>query len=511
MKSIERTKRRKRISIILAIAMLATVFGDCTAVLAATQPIADDAAVLQQETYGQPDDEAYGAMNDAANDGARGLTEGTPAPVSIEVKAETEGRQVSVSWDPVEGEGIHYGVGYSFIDGQVESNLYDPVTTQEDLKVESDQFTDTSLTVSDLTYFNHYTFTVTAYDGSGTEVATGTVVVTPKMSTPPQAKSFKIVSGKGKVTMKWKKIAPPSDDSDIVIWYRIYRNGKLVKKQKDTGRSSYSWKDPKSKMFSAHKYTIRTVYRKDTPGQMNTWKDADTKKEMNTNYALVLGKKHKTIKRGPIRPIKYNFTLSTTAPYYTTYKGMSVAGHLKKGKKTYGTGALNTRFIIKVGKNTRWLPVKYTKKRKADYINGKKDYYTKAEKEAYVNARKIKSSTSYMIWISAYTQRVTVFKRSGGKWKQHGCSVGDGNYICSTGGLATPTPTGQLHIWSKLRTRHGHTYWSNFYSYTALHTCPSYAKGMGYPASHGGCVRVDKKVAKWLYETVPVDTRVFVY
>lgn len=300
---------------------------------------------------------------------------------------------------------------------------------------------------------------------------------------PPKVKGVRTTAGYKKVYLKWKTVDKPSDGSKVSIWYRVYRNGRLLDKVQDNGHSTIK------KTYSATEgiistYVVRAVYVK-------------------SNGKKVLGPKSSTVKEGPVRPITYVFRTSQRAPYYTTYKGSTKGGYIKAGTRCTANGALNTRFNIRVKGKSRWMPLRYTHKRYAIYEKGSHKYYSKNEAENYVNGRHLTSKTSYLIWVSGYAQRVYLFKKSGGKWKcQH-------DYLCATGGMSAPSPSGKLKIWSHLYINHGLYYWSNFYSITAMHQTPS--SHIGYPSSTGGCVRMYKESAKYIYDHVPTNTTVLVF
>lgn len=304
-----------------------------------------------------------------------------------------------------------------------------------------------------------------------------------KMAKPPKVRDLRGTSGYRSVILKWDAVDKPASGSGITVWYRVYRAGKLIHKVKDPGNAKTIRKVCKAKEGYNSRYFVRAVYVKDK--------------------RKVLGPKSKAIWCGAVRPIKYSFTTNQRAPYYTTYKGNRVGGYIRKGKRMSANGAINTRYIIHIKGKTRWLSLRFTKNRSADYVRGSKRIYTRTEAENYVNGRKLTSRTNYLVWVSAYSQRVYVFKKSGKKWK---CKK---DYICATGGMDAPTPSGELKIWSHLLINHGLYYWSNFYSITAFHQNPS--NSIGYPSSTGGCVRMWKDSAKYIYDHVPLKTKVLVF
>lgn len=94
-----------------------------------------------------------------------------------------------------------------------------------------------------------------------------------------------------------------------------------------------------------------------------------------------------------------------------------------------------------------WVEVKYDGKElwakwsqvKMKWVISHKDYAWSV-KEAFVKAEKCKSKTSYLIWVSRYTQRTNVFHKENGKWKL--IKV----YDCNTGNYYQPLKGGQYYI-----------------------------------------------------------------
>ncbi len=97
--------------------------------------------------------------------------------------------------------------------------------------------------------------------------------------------------------------------------------------------------------------------------------------------------------------------------------------------------------------------------------------------------------------------------------------------ICSSGADSSPTPTGEFTTSQKIeydwvdRFDMGAYYWIRFYKSYLFHSIPFDKDGnmiveeyekLGSPASHG-CIRLDLKNAKWLYEKLPLGVKVWIY
>ena len=124
------------------------------------------------------------------------------------------------------------------------------------------------------------------------------------------------------------------------------------------------------------------------------------------------------------------------------------------------------------------------------------------------------SRTNYGIAVNLTQHRAVIARKADGKWKVVK------NWICSTGAPGSETPTGLYE--TQLKTPsfgHGYTcYWATgFIGGTYLFHSGIYEEGtynlrdgrLGEEVS-GGCVRFTLTNAKWLYDHVPLGTRVVI-
>ena len=131
----------------------------------------------------------------------------------------------------------------------------------------------------------------------------------------------------------------------------------------------------------------------------------------------------------------------------------------------------------------------------------------------FVNSQNISSRTEYLIWVDKSDYRVTLFEGSKNNWR------GVGSYPCSIGAPSSPTITGQFEYFSK-ETRWSYpTYYvgpiMRFYRGYALHSTLLRYNGadadarLGQKISHG-CVRMVPEDIQYLWDTVPLYTKVYV-
>ena len=142
-----------------------------------------------------------------------------------------------------------------------------------------------------------------------------------------------------------------------------------------------------------------------------------------------------------------------------------------------------------------------------------KKYSTKV-KTAFVNYKGYSSKTKYLIWISHYTQQVSIFQGSKGKWKMIR------TFICATGTAKNHSPRGVFKITYKEKgwfyTSTKELYVTHYKGRNSFHTRPLWNNGsvqnptIGKPASHG-CVRCYNQDAKYIYDKMPIGTTVVSY
>ncbi len=144
--------------------------------------------------------------------------------------------------------------------------------------------------------------------------------------------------------------------------------------------------------------------------------------------------------------------------------------------------------------------------------------YDLQTKEAFVNAGGYESKTDYLLWINRATQKVNVFTGSKQNWTLLK------TYRCATGAMATPTPVGVTYVTYKQDGWYMgsyNVYWiTRFYPGTgyAFHSRGYYPDerhvalwpNIGYPMS-AGCIRLYDDAAKWIHDTIPLNTTVVIY
>ena len=136
----------------------------------------------------------------------------------------------------------------------------------------------------------------------------------------------------------------------------------------------------------------------------------------------------------------------------------------------------------------------------------------------YKKAQNYSSPTDYMILVNLKTQKTGVFKGSKGNW------VMVKEYISCTGKASSPTPTGEYNttVHSKSFVSHGVKCWyatgfiGGLYLFHSvpyvIDDAPNVIQDntLGKPNS-AGCVRLKIEDAKWIYDNLPLRTKVVIY
>ena len=135
------------------------------------------------------------------------------------------------------------------------------------------------------------------------------------------------------------------------------------------------------------------------------------------------------------------------------------------------------------------------------------------QKEEFINSMDMSSRTDYLIWIDKSDFRVTVFKGSKNNWNAQN------TYPCSIGAPNTPTITGVFEYYSKEKRWSYPNYYCGpvmrFYGGYAMHSTLIKYDGTFYDGRLEkkislGCIRMAPKDIQYLWDTIPLYTRIYV-
>lgn len=208
----------------------------------------------------------------------------------------------------------------------------------------------------------------------------------------------------------------------------------------------------------------------------------------------------------PIRQMYINATFKVSRKL-TSHDKYKKTKTFKKGTKIKSLGVSSGKYIFEYTEKGKT----YTFYVKAISMKDQQCVYTKAfnysrwAAEKFVNDKKITSKKkNWLIWTSLYTQHIYVFnKGANGKW------VCVRDYECASGSAKRSTPTGDRELWQHIKTRHSRKWWSSFSNINSFHSkLPK--QGVGKPGSNG-CIRLEVSGAKWIYDNVPLKTKVYIY
>lgn len=141
--------------------------------------------------------------------------------------------------------------------------------------------------------------------------------------------------------------------------------------------------------------------------------------------------------------------------------------------------------------------------------------YSDATKLAYINGQLIQSATEYLIWISLDKQRVYIFRGTPKNWALVAEAPGGGIMKASSGAGESPTLDNTFCTYYYIKWKKpaidSMTWFSSFYG-SGIHRFVGPGKyNMGKkPISHS-CVRVTNNNAKWVFNNIPLKTRVWIW
>lgn len=136
------------------------------------------------------------------------------------------------------------------------------------------------------------------------------------------------------------------------------------------------------------------------------------------------------------------------------------------------------------------------------------------EAAMYSKAQAFSSPTNWLILVDTTACRVAVYSGSYGNWKEKAY------WPCSPGAWSTPTVRGIFSVGSRgyyFDSGASRCFWyTQFYGNYLFHSTLKYPDGssmddrLGMNLSHG-CVRLDIRNAKWIYDNIPSGTTVVTY
>lgn len=133
-----------------------------------------------------------------------------------------------------------------------------------------------------------------------------------------------------------------------------------------------------------------------------------------------------------------------------------------------------------------------------------------------INTLNIESNTPYLVYVNLNAQKTYVYEGSNNDWTL------EKEFDCSTGIASEETPKGIYTVTGRGdwffadEYQQGGKYWVQFWGDYLFHSLPfdetqstvlDYT--LGEPASHG-CIRLAVEDSKWLFDTMPDDTKVII-
>ena len=459
----------------------------------------------------EPDPNAVGpeaiATEEPAEEASDDIVVGEPSEEETDADAEESEAEPEVTAKSLEDVTITATPGDGKVDlewsaGEDATDITFTITNETDSKTIKENVLAGSCPVEGLTNGKKYVFKVVATDSTDPEnPKESTAEATPEAVAPGKVTGLKWSSDSASVDLTWKPVAKADgyvvERDGVKIFKESGLKDKNVLSVKETS-SSVCWRvkamERKGTSLATYKFSVQAFRYKDP-----------TKGLVSSN--LLYGDKVTKEKCYPVRAIYATFTPKKTGYAYKSAKGKKKGMKLKKGKKYIAKGFVCSRY--RVCKNDTSGKVYFYPRvlgKNGKFLYSKSIEYSAEEAQNFVNHKGLKSKgkgKNYLVWISLYTQHVYFFKGSKGNWKV----IKD--WEVSTGKLQSATATGTWKIFRHWKHRRGLSYWSNFYSQVAMHSWGN-PSCFGVPHS-GGCVRMKKSQAQWVYNTMPFGTTVYVY
>lgn len=357
--------------------------------------------------------------------------------------------------------------------------------------------TKTQVTISGLTEKKTYKFCVYSKLGKSTSARSTAVNATIPKTVSGKVSGLQMYGYNGYLYITWNSVSGADG-------YKVYYKKTSASSYTTLGSTtSTTYKTAKVKLNASCTFLVK-------PYTLIN----GSKIDQSAQNATVTGNPYKLLtEMATVRTIGYLSKTTRKTNLYNTYTSKTVAKTLSTGAKVEQLDAVNTKYNrckVLYNNRTYYCNRDYIKSYASNYTT--KKYYSTAVKESFV--KNYSSSTKYLIWISQYTQQVSIFKGSKGNWKLVK------SFICATGKHTTRSARGQFKITKKEKGWYYSStyeeYITHFYLRNSFHTrIHRYGGGysdatIGKPASNG-CVRLYDSDAKYIYQNMPKNTTVVSY
>lgn len=190
--------------------------------------------------------------------------------------------------------------------------------------------------------------------------------------------------------------------------------------------------------------------------------------------------------------------------------------YMAKLKRKIGHHSKNSIVKVTIDRKKRWVMYDgcvVTNRTYMDLITqiyDKKKKYTKEEAENWVNSEGFSSKTEWLYWANKYGQYVYIFKGSKGSWVlQKTFKCGTGTIADGDGGDPGVYFSAQIYDKQKeFKGPRGILYWNMHYS--SKHGNSIHKGATGKPSTHG-CIAMGDIGVQWVYNNLPIGTRVILY
>ena len=201
---------------------------------------------------------------------------------------------------------------------------------------------------------------------------------------------------------------------------------------------------------------------------------------------------------------------------YTAAQKVQTMSYKAKLLRKVGSHATGAKVTVTRDLDKRWVMADGTIVKEKSYMDLLTQIYeadckyTKETAEGFINAIGVGSKTDWLLWCSKYCQKVYIFQGKKGHWVlKKTCKCGTGNIAYGDGsdqgvGFA-------WKIWDKEKVfdgPRGKQYWNMHYS-SLWGNCIHQGQA-GKPSTHG-CIAMGSSAVQWVFNNIPVNSRVVVF
>ena len=310
------------------------------------------------------------------------------------------------------------------------------------------------------------------------------------------------------ITIDSKQIKNKSDYPITIEYQDFYWNGE-----------SFENKDYKTEIIMPHTIQERTIAPLESKDYLylTTIIEKINGIPTNINTQSLYGQKNNKLFKQYYKKTKLKELERIFPPYIVTATMKYNTGSLKENEIVEVWRAERREYYVVKDNKGKYIRVGQDSLKSIQDPGGSGNIPTTPQIELYVNLKELTSDTQYLVWTDIYRQRTYVFKGEKENWKL------EKSFLCSTGINTRLTPRGFYKLNYKIpyfgvekgfRCKNGVVIFRDYMYHSILFDATGhYVKEglyqLGQRVSHG-CIRMSEEDSKWFYQTLPMNTTVWI-